>query len=485
MNITYDFNIISNESLNNHILTILYWIINKFRLNNISPILSLLLSISILFPNRVYNSTKKVYFIIQYVIDRLILNKKFITIEIPCIHMDQINHVFNAFDWYLKSKRKCLNSNYNIILLSDKIESSNDPRIFNLLKSHPENQIMEIEYNGNIIYYELTSKEIVSYTSNGKIEKMNYILTLKSEDMTNKDFDDMTQFVINEYAKSKINQVWFQRLFTNVSDQWSSEIIDKNKRKINTVVLQNNINFKILNDISYFIDNENWYLERGIPYKKSYLLYGPPGTGKTSLIKSISYEIKRHLHFISLSSIESDQKLNKLISKIDLNSTIIVFEDIDCMTDIIYTRNDNKIDDDVIIERNDLVIQKSNEEIKNKLTLSILLNILDGLKNNHGMIMFMTTNHPEDLDLALIRDGRIDDRIYLGLCNHEQIYKMFKNFYKNLTITFDDVKNINLKKTKLAPCNVESIFKRYYKDDCMALDKLINYDPTINFDNKN
>jgi chaperone BCS1 len=48
------------------------------------------------------------------------------------------------------------------------------------------------------------------------------------------------------------------------------------------------VNLKLLEDIEHFNNSEEWYLERGIPYKKSFLFYGPPGTGKTSIIKALS-----------------------------------------------------------------------------------------------------------------------------------------------------------------------------------------------------
>jgi ATP-dependent Zn protease len=477
-------------------ITFIKWIIEKFKIKN--PTMNMLITIGLLFPKKIYQKSKHLYMEIvnlikilyEQFIEKIIMNKKIVTIQIPYIYMNQINHVFVAFDWYLKTKRKLVNErDFNIVILSDKIEPSSTSKIYNLLKTNINSEISEINYNGKIIKYKMDIEDIIS--SNNDNIKYNYILTLKSDDMSNCDFDDMTQYIINEYSKSKLNQVWSQKIFTNINDKWISETGNKNKRKIKTIVLKNDVNFKILDELNHFIENENWYLERGIPYKKTYLLYGPHGTGKTSLIKSLSYEIKRHIHFISLSTINYDQDLYNLINKVDLKDTIIVIDDIDY---ILKTDNINKKDldyqnildtitNDAIDINNTsddkLIINKTNQISRNKITMKSILNILDNLKNNHGMILFITTNHADKLDNELIRDGRIDDRILLGICDHVQIYKMFQIFYNDLNITFEDIKKINLKKTKLSPSDVELIFKNNYKDQWISYNKLKNFDPTI------
>ena len=58
-------------------------------------------------------------------------------------------------------------------------------------------------------------------------------------------------------------------------------------------------------------------------------------------------------------------------------------------------------------------VRKSGRK-KAKLTLAGLLNVLDGVVDSPGRILIMTTNHPEKLDPALIRPGRINKRLHLG-----------------------------------------------------------------------
>ncbi|VDQ07173.1 unnamed protein product [Trichobilharzia regenti] len=67
------------------------------------------------------------------------------------------------------------------------------------------------------------------------------------------------------------------------------------------------------------------------------------------------------------------------------------------------------------------------------LTLSGLLNALDGVTSTDGRIIFMTTNYIEKLDPALIRPGRVDMRVRVDMCDRSQLLKMFSRFYPNWT----------------------------------------------------
>jgi SpoVK/Ycf46/Vps4 family AAA+-type ATPase len=115
------------------------------------------------------------------------------------------------------------------------------------------------------------------------------------------------------------------------------------------------------------------------------------------------------------------------------------------------------------------------EESKTQLTLSAILNQIDGVHNNHGMILIMTTNYPEKLDEALIRDGRVDERIFFDYCDYDQIHLMFKNFYNGNSIGMEIIKShINLSDYKVAPCNVENSMRRYYSNQMAALEDIVN-----------
>jgi hypothetical protein len=60
-------------------------------------------------------------------------------------------------------------------------------------------------------------------------------------------------------------------------------------------------------------------------------------------------------------------------------------------------------------------------------------------------------------------------------CDHEQIYKMFKNFYNgSLELTISDIQRLDFNKVKVAPCNVENSMKKHYKNYNDAFNDLIS-----------
>jgi chaperone BCS1 len=67
---------------------------------------------------------------------------------------------------------------------------------------------------------------------------------------------------------------------------------------------------------------------------------------------------------------------------------------------------------------------------KDQLTLSGLLNVLDGVVDTPGRILIMTTNHPEMLDPALIRPGRIDKRVHLGYMAAPDVVGMLEHYFQ-------------------------------------------------------
>lgn len=62
----------------------------------------------------------------------------------------------------------------------------------------------------------------------------------------------------------------------------------RKKRPLDSVVLDEGLADAILSDVKDFIDDPQWYTDRGIPYRRGYLLYGPPGCGKSSFITALA-----------------------------------------------------------------------------------------------------------------------------------------------------------------------------------------------------
>lgn len=204
----------------------------------------------------------------------------------------------------------------------------------------------------------------------------------------------------------------------------------REKRPLNTIYIKNNEQYNILNDLKKFTTSKDFYIQNNIPYKRNYLLYGKPGTGKTSLIFSLASEMNYDIKIIDLSSFND---LNSLLYQIYncQNNTFLVFEDIDAMNNNFENR---EIESKPI--ENNMIPNKPKE-----LSLSILLNLLDGLYTKEGMISFFTTNHIEKLDPAFLRDGRMDYKLELTDLDNETANKMIydKTGLKNKFIR----KNIN------------------------------------------
>ena len=96
---------------------------------------------------------------------------------------------------------------------------------------------------------------------------------------------------------------------------------------------------------------------------------------------------------------------------------------------------------------------KEEKEDDDKITLSSLLNILDGTLELPGRMIIITSNYPEKLDKALIRPGRIDLILELGKCSHNTIKQMYESFYNK---KLDE--NIIFKDLKWTPAEINCIF---------------------------
>lgn len=189
----------------------------------------------------------------------------------------------------------------------------------------------------------------------------------------------------------------------------------KAKRPIDTVFLPPEQKADILEHTDWFFGNANWFAARGIPYRHGYLLYGPPGTGKTSLVMAIASHFNRPIYILNLAAVQNDNELLSAFSQAGPKS-IILIEDVDAV-DAAAARADSIKEEGV------------KEKPKQRITLSGLLNAIDGVAAPEGRLLFLTTNHIEKLDPALIRSARIDKRFEIGPLLPEQVVEMARNFF--------------------------------------------------------
>lgn len=201
-------------------------------------------------------------------------------------------------------------------------------------------------------------------------------------------------------------------IYTSWGPEWRPFGQPKSKRLLNSVILDVNIAEKILQDVQEFMGNGDWYFDRGIPYRRGYLLHGPPGSGKTSFIQALAGHLDYNICILNLAEANlTDDRLNHLMNHIPERS-ILLLEDVDAAFNKREQTNDQGFNNSGV-------------------TFSGLLNALDGVTSSEETITFMTTNHPEKLDSAIMRPGRVDFKQYIGNATLYQMEKMFLKFYPN------------------------------------------------------
>ncbi|XP_062906045.1 mitochondrial chaperone BCS1 isoform X2 [Mobula hypostoma] len=202
-------------------------------------------------------------------------------------------------------------------------------------------------------------------------------------------------------------------MYTAVGSEWRLFGFPRRRRPLSSVVLDRGISEKIIQDVKDFTGNPKWYTDRGIPYRRGYLLYGPPGCGKSSFITALAGQLEYSICLMSLSDRSlTDDRLNYLLS-VAPQQSIILLEDVDAA----FVSRD-------LAKENPTVYQGMG-----RLTFSGLLNALDGVASTEARLVFMTTNHLDRLDPALIRPGRVDCKQFIGYCSHWQLCQMFQRFY--------------------------------------------------------
>lgn len=77
-------------------------------------------------------------------------------------------------------------------------------------------------------------------------------------------------------------------IYTSYGHEWRPFGMPRRRRMLESVILDAGIKERIVDDVKAFIGNGKWYNERGIPYRRGYLLYGPPGSGKSSFIQALA-----------------------------------------------------------------------------------------------------------------------------------------------------------------------------------------------------
>ncbi|PRP86564.1 Protein BCS-1, isoform a [Planoprotostelium fungivorum] len=191
---------------------------------------------------------------------------------------------------------------------------------------------------------------------------------------------------------------------------WVTQPNSRPRRSLKSVILEDGRAESIVADVEEFLKSQTWYQERGLGYRRGYLFYGPPGSGKTSLLFGIASHFDLSIYSLNLSDPElTDSLLQTLMNQVPTGS-MVVLEDVDSV----------------------FVGRQSTEPKSKSVTFSGLLNAIDGVAAGEGRILFLTTNHKEKLDPALIRPGRIDLEVPFCLSTTSQMKRLFLEFYQGI-----------------------------------------------------
>jgi chaperone BCS1 len=218
----------------------------------------------------------------------------------------------------------------------------------------------------------------------------------------------------------------------------------KNRRPMESIILAEGVLDSITKDAREFINMEEWYLDAGIPHRRGYLLHGPPGTGKTSTIYALAGELGMEIYSLSLASnFVDDNVLNRAAAAIPKNS-IFLIEDIDCAFPSREDEDDDETVNGAMMGPGGYMMPGYHRGVvrvgvRSAVTLSGLLNVLDGVGSEEGKLFFATTNYIDHLDPALMRPGRIDMKIQYHLANKMQAAALFKRFFPTKHVKLFDI----------------------------------------------
>lgn len=168
--------------------------------------------------------------------------------------------------------------------------------------------------------------------------------------------------------------------------------------------------------LDFFLEHPDWYARKGLPYQLGMLLSGTPGSGKTSIIRAVANRTGRHIFNLKVSDIATSTQLKNIFFNenvrvistdgdvrslyIPLNRRLYVLEELDTVGTLVLDRAQG--------------LNIPSHVLADELCLGDILQILDGTVEIPGRLLIVTSNHPERLDRALTRPGRLDVKVKFG-----------------------------------------------------------------------
>ena len=301
-----------------------------------------------------------------------------------------------------------------------------------------------IDFKNEIIYIDHSISDKIVGTRNcaQKYETLKISSRLKD---TLLDFvEEARKFCIIPKTQPMIKYISIKQYDIQMN-KWT-QLSQLKKRSLDSIFLDKGQAETLKNDLENFLDSEDIYEKYGIPYKRNYLLYGIPGTGKTSLIFSIASELNMGVSIFSFVPGIDDTIFMKCVNSLPSNS-ILVLEDIDG----VFVNRDKDYNN------------------KSMISFSGILNTLDGMGRKDKLITFMTTNFKDELDIALLRPGRIDYKLEFTYATQHQIIKMYDLFVNENENRKRFISH--LKNKKITTCVLQK-FLFEFREEANIMDKI-------------
>lgn len=165
------------------------------------------------------------------------------------------------------------------------------------------------------------------------------------------------------------------------------ELVPKDNKQLNDMWLCAAAE-KVVRDFEHWLNQRDWFIERGAPWRRSYGLYGDPGTGKTTLVRHLAQKYDLPLHIIAVGTMTDRELVETMRAVASDLPAIVLYEDVDNAFNGRARVND----------------------VGGLCSFATWINAIDGADTPNGLVTFITTNKPECLDsaVATYRDGEIN-----------------------------------------------------------------------------